>query len=57
MPGIAKKVLWVPSKGTEQINSRDIRKLNYLLEGNKEGETEIEQTGKDLNHVREINFD
>ena len=34
-----------------------MRKQNYLLEGNKEGETKTEQTGKDLNHVRGIYFD
>ena len=42
MSEIAKKVLRVPSKGTEEIDGRGIRKPNYLLEGNKERETKIE---------------
>ena len=54
---IVKKVLRVPSKGIEQMDSRGIRKPNYLLEGNKEWESKIEWTGKDLNHVREVYFD
>ena len=57
MPEIVKKVPRVPSKGMEQIDDRSIRKPNYLLEGNKEGETEIERTGKGLNHAREAYFD
>ena len=57
MPEIAKKVFRVPSKGTVQIDDRGIRKPNYLFESSKEGETEIEQTAKDLNHVRKAYFE
>ena len=44
----------VPSQNNEQIDDRGIRKPNYLPEHNKEGETKIEQTGKDLNHVKKV---
>ena len=54
---IAKKVPRVPNKDKEQIDDKGIRKLNYFLENNKEREIEIEWTGKDLNQVREVNFD
>ena len=54
---IAKKVLRVPSKDKEQIDNRGIRKPNYLPESNKEGETELEWRGKDLNHAREVYID
>ena len=47
----------MPNKGKEQINDKGIGKPNYLLENDKERETEIEQTGKDLNQAREIYFD
>ena len=57
MPEIVKKVLRMPSKEDELIDDRGIRKPNYLPESNTEWETEIEQTGKDLNHMRKVNFD
>ena len=44
---IAKQVLRVPNKNKEQTNDQG---------SNKERETEIEQTGKDLNRVREAYF-
>ena len=47
IPEIAKKVLRVPHKDKKQTNDQG---------SNKEREMEIEQTGKDLNRVKEANF-